>query len=89
MTVDIWTVNDALEAPPATVTDEGTCAALESLARLTMTPPTGAALVSETVPWGCPWLSTSDALSETEESPKPDEGGAGDGDGAGAGAGAG
>lgn len=62
----------ALDAPAATVTDEGTCAALVLLlARATVTPPFGAAAVIDTVPCACAWLLTEDWLSEISDSARP------------------
>ena len=52
--------------PAATVTDEGTLAALLALARVTTTPPAGAAEASVTVPVdGCPPI-TDDGLTARE-----------------------
>src|SRR5687768_14815048 len=86
-------VKPAVDAPPSIVTDAGTRTAMGSLLdNVTITPPAGAAVVSDTIPCGCAWLSTSDSLSEMPDSARPAGGcspGLGDGDGAGDGAGAG
>ena len=63
------TVNDALVAPAATVTLEGTCATVELLLEtVTCAPPDGAGPVNVTVPVDdCEPPTTLVGLSETEE----------------------
>jgi hypothetical protein len=49
-TADVATVKGPETKPAETVTVEGTCTAGLSLARLTVAPPSGAVLLSDTVP---------------------------------------
>jgi hypothetical protein len=93
-TVDVFTVNAALDCPPAIITVDGTCATVGLLlASCTMTPLDGAELFSVTTAVGCccPW--TADWVNVSEDSERPDGAGAGsegfDGDGLGPGVGLG
>ena len=60
-TVDVLTVNDAPDCPPATVTVDGTCATVGLLLEsCTTTPVEGALPVNVMVPIGCDCPATDD-----------------------------